>query len=355
MPIFDAQVLRKIGCELFEAAGCRGKDARTVVDHLVESNLFGHDSHGPIRFHEYAKGLRTGLYQAATVPQVVKKTSCTAVVDGQGALGQIGATYATRLAMKKSHQHGMSAVTLRHTSHIGRVGAYPLMASREGLIGLIFVNAGRHGVWVAPFGGIDGKLSTNPIAFAAPRRNADPIMLDMTTSVVAVGKINVAANREQKVPEGWLIDAQGRPSRNPKDLLDKPYGALLPLGGVAAHKGYGLGILVEILGGALSGQDCAAGEREVVSNGALIVVYRIDLFTNIDDYYEEVESLINHIRSSRLAEGSDKILIPGEVEFISAQKKKKTGIDIDETTWNQICHEARHVGLNPEKWDITTN
>ena len=125
---------------------------------------------------------------------------------------------------------------------------------------------------------------------------------------------------------------------------------MLPLGGGVAHKGYGLGILVEILGGALSGQGCAAGERIVVSNGVLIVVYRIDLFTDLDAYYDEVESLIRHIRSSRLADGFDQILLPGEVEFTTSRARRKSGIDIDETTWSHICEEARHVGLDPDAW-----
>ena len=133
------------------------------------------------------------------------------------------------------------------------------MAAREGMIGQIFVNAGRLGYQIAPFGGIDGRLSTNPIAFAAPRRNANPILVDMTTSVVAEGKIRLAINQGVKVPEGWLIDGYGAPTTEPNDFKDDPPGAILPLGGDAGHKGYGLSIMVELLGGALSGQGCGGG------------------------------------------------------------------------------------------------
>ncbi|MAE65762.1 MAG: dehydrogenase, partial [Phycisphaeraceae bacterium] len=255
MPAFSPEQLTRVGCEIFEAAGCRPEDARAVVDHLVESNLFGHDSHGAIRFHEYAVGLRTGLYQADTAPKILRDAPCSAVVDGGGALGAIGGTFATNVAIEKAREHGLSAVALRNTCHIGRVGAYPLLAARAGLVCQILVNAGHHGVWVAPFGGIDGRLSTNPIAFAAPRRTedgeADPIMLDMTTSMAAVGKVWVAANRGLPLPEGWILDRDGRPSTNPNDLIAEPYGALLPLGGTVGYKGTGLGMLVEILGGAL--------------------------------------------------------------------------------------------------------
>lgn len=351
MPRFTPDALRQIGCELFSAAGCRPEHARAVSEHLVESNLFGHDSHGAIRFYEYAEGLRTGLYQAQTVPEVVRQTPATAVVDGHGALGPIGATFATRLAIDKAQVQGMATVTLRNTCHIARVGAYPLIAAREGLIAQIFVNAGHHGVWVAPFGGIDGKLSTNPLAFAAPRRDADPILLDMTTSMAAMGKVFVAANRGDQLPEGWIIDAEGRPSTDPEDMMGKPHGALLPLGGSMGYKGYGLGLMIEILGGALSGQGCAAGEYDVVSNGVLITVYRIDVFAEIDQYYEDVESLVRHIRSSRLAPGTSEILMPGAMEFANARQREHSGIDLDPTTWEKICLEAQRFDLDIDPWN----
>jgi uncharacterized oxidoreductase len=350
MPAFKAETLTQIGCELFEAAGCRPQDARTVAEHLVESNLFGHDSHGAIRFYEYAEGLRTGLYQSRTAPQVVREGPCVAVVDGHGALGPIGAAFATRIAMQKAAAQGVAAVTLRNTCHIGRIGAYALMAAREGLIAQVFVNAGHHGVWVAPFGGIDGKLSTNPIAFAAPRRDADPIMLDMTTSMAAMGKVLVAANRGDRLPEGWIIDRDGQPTTDPQDLLREAGGAVLPLGGSVGYKGFGLSLLVEILGGALSGQGCAAGEREVASNGVLFSVYRIDQFTDAERYYDDVESLIRHIRSSRLAPGVERIVLPGEIEFATAARRRKEGIEIDETTWARICAEAGQFGLDTSRW-----
>ena len=350
MPNFTPETLRKIGRAFFEAAGCRPADAAVVVDHLVESNLFGHDSHGAIRFYDYGRGIREGRFQTQATPVIDRQTSSTAVVDGQAALGPIGATFAAELAIDKAREHGIAAVALRNTCHIGRVGAYPLMAARQGLIGQIMVNAGRLGFEIAPFGGIDGRLSSNPIAFAAPRRNADPVMMDMTTSVAAVGKIWVAENRGQQLPEGWIIDAEGRPTTDPKDFTQEPRGAMLPLGGVAAHKGSGLAVMVELLGGALGGQGCAAGEREVVSNGVLMTVYRIDQFTDADAYYDQVESLIRHVKSSRLAPGFDQILFPGEIEFAQARRKQADGIDVEDATWRKICAEARHFGLDLARW-----
>ncbi|MCG8623926.1 MAG: Ldh family oxidoreductase, partial [Proteobacteria bacterium] len=170
MPNIQPSTLRDIGYQLFEASGCTAEDARAVVDHLVESNLFGHDSHGAIRYYEYTRAIREGHFQPQATPTIVRNYPSTAVVDAGGALGQVGATFAINLAMEKASQHGLATVTLRNTSHVGRAGAYPLMAAREGnMIALAFVNAGRLGYQIAPFGGLEGRLSTNPIAFSAPR------------------------------------------------------------------------------------------------------------------------------------------------------------------------------------------
>jgi uncharacterized oxidoreductase len=350
MPRFTPQKLREIGYELFNALGCREKDAKAAVDHLVESNLFGHDSHGAIRLYEYARAIREGRFTPDAKPKVVRDHPATAVVDAGGALGQVGATFATELAMEKAREYGVASVSLRNTSHIGRVGAYPLMAAREGFVSQIFVNAGHLGYQIAPFGGIDGKLSTNPVAFSAPRRNHEPLMVDMTTSTVAEGKIRVALNRGDLLPDGWIIDHEGQPTNDPSDFSEEPYGAILPLGGVVAHKGTALSLMVEVLGGLMSGLGCANGSRTMISNGVFLNVYDIDHFADRDDYYDEFESLITHVKSSRLAPGVSEILIPGEPEFRCAAVREKEGIELDETTWARIVEEAELAGIDPANW-----
>ena len=193
-------------------------------------------------------------------------------------------------------------------------------------------------------------MTTNPIAFAAPRRDAEPIMVDMATSVVADGKIRVAHNRGDKLPQGWIIDRHGQPSTDPGDYLNEPRGAILPLGGVAAHKGYCLSFIVELLGGTLSGQGCAAGERSLKSNGVMLNVYDISFFSDLDDYYDEVESLIGHVRSSRVDPAIGEILIPGEPELRTAQARRAHGIELDVTTWSRICEAGEHLGLDTSHW-----
>jgi uncharacterized oxidoreductase len=351
MPRFTAESLRNIAVELFQAAGCSDEDARTVADHLVESNLFGHDSHGAIRMYEYVLAIREGRFLPKAKPRIVDEAPSTAVVDAGGAMGPVGGSFATRTAIAKARQNGVAAVALRNTSHVGRVGAYPLMAAREGMMAMVMVNGGRLGYQIAPYGGLDGKLGTNPIAVAAPRPGADPILVDMTTSVVAEGKVRLAINQGKSVPEGWLIDHDGNPTTDPRIFLAEKPGSILPLGGPVAYKGYGLGLIVDILSGTLSGQGCAAGERKLQSNGVLITVYHIEHFTDRARYDEEVENLVRHVRSSRLAPGFDEILLPGEPEFRTAARRRKEGIEIDETTWSRTKEAAGQVGLDASGWD----
>jgi uncharacterized oxidoreductase len=346
MPRFFAPELRELGYRLFTAAGCTPADARTVVDHLVEAHLLGHESHGAMRFFEYLRQIRAGTFDPAARPVVVSETMCAATVDGNGAMGQIGGNLAADVAIRKAREHGVGVVTLRNCSHLGRIGAYPTQAARAGMLGLAHVNAGRLGYQIAPFGGIDGKLSTNPIAFAAPRRSNDPVLVDMTASVVAEGKIRLAINQGKPVPEGWIIDHEGRPTTDPKAFKEDPPGAILPLGGAAGHKGYGLGFMVELLAGTLSGQGCAAGERVLRSNGLLLTVYNIAHFSDLDTYYDEVESLVRHVKSSRPAPGFAEVLVPGEPEFRMGRRRELEGFEVDTTTWESICDEARRLGVD---------
>ena len=303
-----------------------------------------------MRYYEYGQAIREGRFGVRSTPRIIQETPATAVVDGDGAWGQIGANLATHILIDKAKQCGIAAVTLRNICHIGRVGAYPLMVAQAGMIGQAFVNGGRLGYQVAPWGGRDGRLTTNPLALAAPRQGKNPILLDMATCTTAEGKIRVYINRGDPVPEGWIIDSEGNPTTDPKRYKADPGGAILPLGGVAGHKGYGLSFMMEILGGALGGQGCAAGEKQLVSNGVLFTALRIEHFIDLESYYREVESLICHVRSSRLAEGCKEILLPGEPEFRGARRRRREGIQLDERTWTLICEECRSHGVDPKRW-----
>jgi uncharacterized oxidoreductase len=175
-------------------------------------------------------------------------------------------------------------------------------------------------------------------------------MVDMATAVTAEGKIRVALNRGESVPEGWIIDGDGKPTTDPQDYLGDRPGAILPLGAVAAYKGYCLGFAVEVLGGLLSGEGCAAGDRTMHSNGVLFTVYDPEFFTDENAYHDELESLIRHVGSSRIDPDIGEILVPGEPEFRSARQRQRDGIPVDDTTWEHIADAARRLGLNPDPW-----
>lgn len=354
MPTVTADALRRIGYEFFAAVGCRLEDAKVITDHLVQSNLYGHDSHGVTHMERYARAVREEQrVDPQAVPEIVREHPCTAVVDAHYGFGQVGATFATELLIQKARQYGVASVSLRNTSHIGRASAYPLMVARAGMIGLTFVNAGRMGFQVAPFGGIDGRLGTNPLAFAAPRRAAAPLFVDMSSSTVADGKIYLAANQGKPVPEGWFVDAAGNPSTNPHDYFGEPRGAVLPLGGPLGHKGFALSLMMEICGGGLSGQGMSQGDMRVSSNGVLMTAYAIDRFTTPDTFYDEVEALVRHVKSSRAAPGVDEVLVPGEPEYRAERERARTGIPIDDTTWQKLCGYAACIGLDPGEWELT--
>ncbi|MCY4436764.1 MAG: Ldh family oxidoreductase [Chloroflexi bacterium] len=355
MPTVTADALRRIGYDFFAAVGCRPADARIVTDHLVQSNLFGHDSHGVVHMERYGRAVwEEQRVDPRAVPDIVREYPCTAVVDANGGFGQVGATFATNLLIQKAQQYGVASVSLRDTSHIGRLSAYPLMVAQAGMIGLIFVNAGRMGFQVAPFGGIDGRLGTNPLAFASPRRADTPLFVDMSTSTVADGKIYIAANQGKPVPEGWFVDAEGNPSTNPHDYFGEPRGAVLPLGGPLGHKGFALSLMMEICGGGMSGQGMSQGDMRFSSNGVLITAYDIAQFTDPEAFYAEVEALVSHVKSSRTAPGVDEILVPGEPEFRTERERGQTGIPIDDTTWEKLCAAARELGLEPDTWELAS-
>jgi uncharacterized oxidoreductase len=347
---FRAIDLRTFGVAMFEAAGCIREDAITVIDHLLESSLFGHDSHGSLRMYEYIDQIQAGTFNPKGRPRIERERGVTACIDGDGALGQVAGRLAVETGAGLARLHGVGVVTVRNCSHLGRIGAYPLAVARQGLMGLAFVNAGRLGRQIPPYGGIDGRISTNPVAFSAPRPDQDPILVDMTTSVVAEGKIRVAHNRNESVPAGWITDSEGRPTCDPGAYVGPPSGAILPLGGVVAYKGYCLGMMVEMFGGILSGEGTANGELTVRSNGMLLTVYDPSFFCEADQYAAELEGLIQHVLSSRVDPSIGRIRLPGGPEFETSRERLAQGIPVDDTTWSRIIERANSLGLDTETW-----
>jgi uncharacterized oxidoreductase len=335
MPVFAAEHLRETGTAILEAAGTPGDQARMVAGLLVEANLAGHDSHGVIRLPQYVHTIERGEIRLDAQVEIVRQTAVAVVLDGQWGFGQVVLSRAVELGLERARATGLAAITLRRANHVGRLGSYVEHIARQKMIGLLLVNMHGGGAAMVPWGGKEARLGTNPLAAGLPREGGEPLVLDMTTSVVAEGKVRIKRNRGEKVPEGWIVDAQGRPSLDPAAFYGPPRGGLLPFGGPAGHKGYGLGLAVELLGGALSGAGCA-GRSARNGNGALLLVIDIAGFAKMEEYYRQVEDFIAFVKASPRATGFEEILMPGEVEARTREKRLREGIFVEEETWRQI-------------------
>ena len=345
MPNFTQEQLQKITTDIFEAGGVPSDEAPIAADLLVASNLAGHDSHGVIRIPQYIGFIKSGLIEPGAPMEIGQESPSHALINGNWGFGHVIAQKAMTLAIEKTKSSAVSAISIYNCNHIGRIGSYPMLAAEARMVGITMVNAGGAALYVAPFGGRDGRLATNPIAIASPTRNGPPILLDITSSVVAQGKIRVAVNRGDSVPLGWLINSDGEPTENPQDLMTSPAGALLPLGGIVGHKGYALGLMIDILGGALSGAGCSGSGNTRLQNGVLMIALDIAKFIPLDEFYEHVDGLVAHVKASPTAPGFDEILVPGEIEARQRERRLREGIPIDDETWRQIQETAAEVGI----------
>jgi uncharacterized oxidoreductase len=344
MRTFTAETLEAFAARLLVAAGAPEEEAAIVAGALVRANLAGHDSHGVIRLEQYCRLMREGLIVPGAPTEVVAETPGTVVVDGHWGFGQVVARRATELAIARARSQGVGVAGARHANHMGRLGDYPAMAAARGMVAIAAVNNHGGGAWVAPWGGREGRLSTNPIAIAAPGPDG-PILLDITTSVVAEGKIRVKRNRNEPMPAGWALDARGEPTTDPMDLYGTPRGAILPFGGEAGHKGFGLSLMVDILAGALTGADCSQAAAPRVGNAFFLVAIDIAGMTPLSAFDGQVRALIDWVRSAALAPGFDAILIPGEPEAATEARRRAEGIPVDDETWRQMTDFARALGV----------
>jgi uncharacterized oxidoreductase len=340
--------LRQLIASIFQAAGCPTSEAECIAAHLVEANLVGHDSHGVIRIPSYVQWLRAGKVLANRTIQIVFENEAIAVVDGQFGFGQTIGEQAMELGIQKSSRHGVAVIALRNVAHLGRIGDWPLQAARAGKLSVHFVNTSGAGILVAPYGGINRRLSANPIAAGVPRGGAAPLILDMSACTIAEGKIRVARHIGVPVPENCIIDAKGRPTTDPNVFYADPPGAILP---IAGHKGYGLAVLCEVLAGALTGGGCSNPQHAGrLANGMLSIIIDPSFFQSDPAFAAEIERFIAWVKSSEKATSNGEILMPGEIEERTKAERLRDGIDIDETTWSQIQETAKTVGLTNEQF-----
>jgi len=302
----------------------------------------GIDSHGLIRIPQYVNDIRNGEIQPAAPVVVVRETETTAAVDCGWNFGQVGAMRAMEVATAKAREHHTSCVVGLRCGHAGRLGAYTEFAARQGFISLGFCNSPRHGHYVLPWGGREPRLATNPISFAFPAGSGEPIVADFSTASSPEGKIRVYRDGKRTLPEGWIVDAQGKPSTDPASFYGPPMGAILPFGRESGYRGFALSLLVEVLGGTLGGLNITVDQP---GNGVGFIVIDASAFMPGEHFYELIEELRSYVKSSKPAEGFKEVLMPGEPESRTARERKLHGIPLDEATWQAILNCAHSLGV----------
>ena len=340
-----ANVLRAFTASVFRAAGSSEDEARIVSDHLVDANLVGHDSHGVIRVPKYVDWHARGWVLANRHAVVVREALCHALIDGQFGYGQVIGGEAMDLAAAKAKRSGLCAIALRNAGHLGRIGAWAERLADAGLASVHFVNTSGFGLLVAPFGGTDRRLSANPIAAGTPGPAGAPIVLDISTSAIAEGKIQVAQNRNELLPEGCMVDSEGRPTRDPRVFYGPPEGALLPFGG---HKGYGLSFFCEILAGALTGGGSTHPQNATASrlvNNMMSVVFDPAAFSGAQAFADDLARLDSWVKASPPAVADGEVLLPGEPERRTRAQRLVDGIPFDSATRRQLSDLARGLGV----------
>ena len=283
----------------------------------------------------------------ATLPgapiTVSNESETTAVVDCGWNFGQIGAVRAMEIAIEKASKHHASVVVTRRCGHAGRLGAYTQLAAEGGFLALAFCSSSRQGHFVLPWGGRQGRLSTNPISFALPTDLGDPILADFSTSAAPEGKIRLYRDQGKQLPEGWVVDAEGRPTTDPRRFYGPPMGAILPFGGTAGHRGYALALLVQILGRSLAGQSVTADHP---GNGVAFIVIDVSAFLKRDEFERLIAELREHLKSTPPVNGFEEVLLPGEPEFRTAQRRQRQGIPVEDEIWQQIQECAESLGVS---------
>ncbi len=345
MPTFSPESLLRISQSLFESARVPPADARVVARSLVEANLRGHDSHGVMRVPQYLGFLRDGTYRIGAPLEILDESQAIVAADGGWGLGQVQAHRLLDRLLMKARAVGVAAGTIRRCGHVGRLGEYAEKAAGEHLAFVGTVNSHGGGRRVAPPGGAEGRISTNPICIGAPTPTA-PLILDFGTSAVAEGKVRVAYQKGEQVPSGWLLDSEGRATTDPGVLYSEPRGMILPMGGPQAYKGFGLGLLLDALAGGLSGGQCSQpGPITGAGNAVLFILLDIKRFGGLDHFLSEVGNLAQFVRGCPPNKPNEPVLLPGDPERDTLEKRRLSGITISDSLWEKFGELAVEAGV----------
>lgn len=342
---YDPESLRIFGRRVFELCGSRVEEADIVASHLVDSDCAGHPSHGIGVIPMYVGHWQKGLLIANAPITIAQDAAAIVTFDAGGGYGRPAGDRLMASLIDRARQYGIAAGALRNGHHLGRIGAFGEIAAEQGLISLHFANVHAMRPLVAPFGGKDARLSTNPVCIAVPARDAPPLLLDFSTSAIANNKVRVALGSGTPVPPDTVIDSEGKATTDPAVMFTEPRGALLPLGG---HKGYALAVMCEILAGALSGIETAAHWPVTggLVNNMLSIVIDPDRFPGGGRLTENIEELAHYLAQSPQAVPDQPVIMPGRIESDARVRAAKDGVGLDEGTVNALRDTVLRIGMN---------
>jgi len=338
VPKIDHQQLLRFCQDLLAAGGMPKEDADFVGELLVRAERRGYAGHGIIRVAQYLDFIAKGIYQVKEKPTIEREGKLTAVIDGKHYIGQVGARLAMEIAVTKAKAHGAGIVCLRRAGHTGRLADYMEMAADEGLIGVGAASVGS--AVTTLYGGMKPITGTNPMAFGVPARDGRHIILDFATASMSMGEIQRRVARKEKIPAGVMLDGYGHPTTDFKSFRGPPRGVMLPFGG---HKGSGVTLISEILGGVLSGNGLGKtwwnrGGHGV--NGLFLQAFAVEEFQSLSSFYDKIDELIALIKATPCAPGFKEILLPGESARRREAVSRQSGVDIDPATWTDVTELA---------------
>ena len=343
MILIDADSLTQLAELLLQAVKVPKDEAARCARSLVDANLTGYDSHGMMRIPFYVQMIENGEIDLSAKIEVVRESPTSVVANANWVLGQSAGFWLADQLIEKAKTSGMAIGTMYRAGHIGRLGEYCELAAAEGLVTQAMVNT--HGAInrVAPPGGTQPRLGTNPIAFGVPNGNA-PLILDFSTSATAEGKVRVKSIAGEPCPEGWLVDNQGHSTTDPNSLYATPPGSILPFGGTQMYKGFGLGLMVDIFSGALSGGLCSRAKAETQKGNCVFMqMINPEHFGGAEHFASEVQGLTEFVKSCPTVSESYEITLPGDPERRVKQRKLERGIEFDDGNWAKLVDLAQRL------------
>lgn len=339
---YQPKALEDVAAAILTAAGAGESEAKSVAYYLVKADFVGHASHGVLRVKQYVEQIHKGQIACGKTLQLVNEGPGFAVLEGGLGFGQIGAAHATRLACAKAKTQGIALVALRNIAHVGRLGDWVELAAALDCVSFHFVNT-LSMPRVAPWGGREGRLSTNPLAWGMPIAGADPIIVDLTTSVVAEGKVRLHRDAGTPIPEGWIVDSEGKSTTDAAALYAG--GSLLPLGGLdAGHKGYALSLMVDLMAGAISGGGASGADKRINCNNFTVIAIDPNQLAADDWIGTEAVRFSAWVKSSMPADPGKAVLLPGEVERAARVRHLRDGLPLEESTIQTLKEAALLAG-----------